>query len=150
VVRKSTLAIDFRLLSAHRRRMKNPFRKPGVPINPSADDDIVGGRRAAAPDDLLKSLSFQLADNPEKPLVARTIPQVTPAQLRAARALLDLTQEQLAADAQVAPSTIKDFEAGRRTLRNSSMDRLRRALEDQGVNFIDGHPKLGTGVTLKP
>jgi DNA-binding XRE family transcriptional regulator len=128
--------------------MKNPFRKPGVPVNPSSDDDFVVARKVAVSDDPLKAFESHLAPFHEKP-PGLDKPVLTPAQLRAGRALLDMTQEQLAADAQVAPSTIKDFEAGRRTLRNSSMDRLRRSLEDRGVHFIDGHPKLGTGVTLK-
>jgi DNA-binding XRE family transcriptional regulator len=129
--------------------MKNSFRQPGVPIKTSADDGIVGSRKLASSNEVLRALEPQFAPFHEKPPGTDT-PVLTPAQLRAGRALLDMTQEKLAGHAQVAESTIKDFESGRRTLRNSSMDRLRRALEDLGVTFIDGHPKLGTGVTLKP
>jgi transcriptional regulator with XRE-family HTH domain len=64
-------------------------------------------------------------------------PPLFPAQVRAARGLLDWTQAELAERAGAAVSTVKDFEAGRtRPIRNS-LAAIRAALEAAGVVFID-------------
>ncbi|WP_142519488.1 helix-turn-helix transcriptional regulator [Pseudorhizobium endolithicum] len=70
---------------------------------------------------------------------------LTPALCRAARALLDWTQEELAARSLVSRSTIRDFEGNRHGLHRSTAAQLVRALEEGGVVFgpIEGH---GTGV----
>lgn len=63
---------------------------------------------------------------------------ITPAQLRAARGLVDWTQQQLAARAGVSHSTVKDFEAGRRKPIRRNMEALTGALEAAGVAFTNG------------
>ncbi|PJK29958.1 helix-turn-helix domain-containing protein [Minwuia thermotolerans] len=70
------------------------------------------------------------------------------AQCRAARALLNWSRNQLATDAEVAVRTIVDFERGARQPIRSTLSAIRRALEDAGVEFIDGNGS-GPGVRLK-
>jgi transcriptional regulator with XRE-family HTH domain len=61
-----------------------------------------------------------------------------PAQCRAARALLDWSQAQLAEASSVATKTIADFERGSRTPYDRTLADLRRALEAAGVEFTNG------------
>jgi predicted transcriptional regulator len=61
---------------------------------------------------------------------------MTPAQCRAARALIDMTQADLARAAVVPLSIIADFEAGVSEPRYVEV--IRQALERAGVEFIDG------------
>jgi transcriptional regulator with XRE-family HTH domain len=67
---------------------------------------------------------------------------MTPAQCRAARALIGMEQAQLASAASVARSTVVDFERGTRTPRDASLAAIRAALEAAGVEFI---PENGGG-----
>lgn len=67
---------------------------------------------------------------------------MTPAQCRAARALLGLKQPDLAQSAQVGLSTVVDFEKGRRVVAEPSVKAIRAALETAGVEFI---PENGGG-----
>jgi transcriptional regulator with XRE-family HTH domain len=62
---------------------------------------------------------------------------LTPEQSRAARALLDWSQDQLAAAAHLGQSTIRDFEKGRRVPTHNNLAAMRRAMEEAGVQFID-------------
>lgn len=73
---------------------------------------------------------------------------MTPAQCRAARSLLDLTQTQLSVVARVGLSTVVDFEKQRRTVSEEAMLQLKTALERAGVEFIDENGG-GPGVRLK-
>jgi transcriptional regulator with XRE-family HTH domain len=73
---------------------------------------------------------------------------MTPAQSRAARALLDWTQPQLAAAANLGLSTIVDFERSRREVSESGLAAIRAALEAAGVIFVDENGE-GPGVRLK-
>jgi transcriptional regulator with XRE-family HTH domain len=70
---------------------------------------------------------------------------MTPAQSRAARALIGWSQPQLAESASVSISTIRDFETGKRAPIPNNLAAIRAALEAAGVEFING-----TGVKLKP
>jgi transcriptional regulator with XRE-family HTH domain len=64
--------------------------------------------------------------------------RLTPSQLRAARGLLDLTQEALAERAGVALDSVKKFENGRtRKLQDRSERAMIRVLEEGGVEFLD-------------
>lgn len=58
---------------------------------------------------------------------------LTPATCRAGRALVDLTQEELAERAGVGRSTIRDFEKGRHALHRSTERSILRTLRDAGV-----------------
>jgi transcriptional regulator with XRE-family HTH domain len=73
---------------------------------------------------------------------------MNPAQCRAARALIEWTQPTLAAAAGVSPSTLRDFEAGRRMPIAHNLAAIRTALEAAGVIFIDANGN-GPGVRLR-
>lgn len=60
---------------------------------------------------------------------------VTPAQVRAARGLLDWRQTELAKAAKVGVRTVIDFEADRRKPIAINLTALRQALEEAGVAF---------------
>lgn len=63
---------------------------------------------------------------------------MTPAQCRAARALLDWHQSKLAEAAGIGLSTVVDFERKRRTVSEAARKTLQRALESAGVEFTNG------------
>jgi transcriptional regulator with XRE-family HTH domain len=69
---------------------------------------------------------------------------MTPAQCRAARALLDMTQTRLAESAELGLSTVVDFEKNRRTVSENALAAIRAALEAAGAVFIGD-----TGVKLR-
>lgn len=73
---------------------------------------------------------------------------MTSAQCRAARALVEMTQPQLAALANVGLSTVVDFERERRSVAQPSVDAIRVALEAAGVQFIAENGG-GAGVRLR-
>ena len=73
---------------------------------------------------------------------------MTPAQCRAARALIEMSQEQLAGHAVVPTSLIADFDAGNPGLPATEVKAIRRALEQAGVQFIDENGG-GPGVRLR-
>jgi DNA-binding transcriptional regulator YiaG len=72
--------------------------------------------------------------------------EMTPAQCRAARALVDLTQPKLAQEAGLGLSTVVDFERARRTVSAEAVAAMRVALEGAGVEFTNGDQP---GVKLK-
>lgn len=74
----------------------------------------------------------------------------TPAQLRAARALLDLNRKELAALAGVSQETIKNIERGIFHPTPDTVQRLAVALTARGIEFIaiDAHARCSTGVAL--
>jgi predicted transcriptional regulator len=63
---------------------------------------------------------------------------MTPAQCRAARALIGMTQDQLAGLAVVTTSLIADYESRAIAMRVTDVEAIWRALEKAGVEFIDG------------
>jgi DNA-binding XRE family transcriptional regulator len=63
--------------------------------------------------------------------------EISPAQCRAARALLNWTQEMLATRAGAALKTVRDFETERRKPLNVARTTVRRALEEAGVEFFE-------------
>lgn len=73
---------------------------------------------------------------------------MTPAQCRAARALLDWSQQQLADAARVGVVTVRQLEAGASQPRNATLDVMKRALEEAGVIFVAENGE-GPGVRLK-
>jgi transcriptional regulator with XRE-family HTH domain len=74
---------------------------------------------------------------------------LTPAQCRAARSLLEWSQDQLAKNAGVGRSTVRDFEKGRRVPLFENLVAIRRALEGAGVEFIPAISGAGVGVRLR-
>lgn len=73
---------------------------------------------------------------------------VSPAQCRAARALLDWTQGQLALNAQVARATIADFERNLRLPMRNNLVAIESTFEAAGVAFIAENGG-GAGVRLR-
>lgn len=73
---------------------------------------------------------------------------ITPAQCRAARALIEMDQNELAARASVSRGVIIDFEKGRRTPGRNNLAAIRLALEAAGVAFLE--EEAGGGVTFRP
>jgi transcriptional regulator with XRE-family HTH domain len=77
---------------------------------------------------------------------------ITPAQSRAARALLDWSQAELAEAAHLGMSTIRDFEKGRRIPSHNNHRGIQIALEAAGLVFIseDEYQRgLGAGVRFR-
>jgi transcriptional regulator with XRE-family HTH domain len=71
-------------------------------------------------------------------------PSLTPKHVRAARALLAWSQQDLAKAASVATSTVADFERGQRTPVANNAQAVREALEKAGIRF------LPTGAVIGP
>ncbi|CAH1652703.1 Helix-turn-helix protein [Hyphomicrobiales bacterium] len=71
-----------------------------------------------------------------------------PEQCRAARGLLDWTQDQLATAAGVSRSTVRDFECHRHELQRTTETLVVKALEEAGVRFLPAN-REGPGVRLK-
>jgi DNA-binding transcriptional regulator YiaG len=76
------------------------------------------------------------------------IVEMTPAQCRAGRALLDMSQTQLAELANLGLSTVVDFERKRRQVSEASVKAILDALKQVGVIFIDENGG-GPGVRLR-
>lgn len=76
---------------------------------------------------------------------------ITPAQIRAARALLGWTQAELAAAAGLGVVAIKSFERGRSDPRSSTVAKMEHALDAAGVIFLDSGDNRdgGPGVRIK-
>lgn len=76
------------------------------------------------------------------------IVDMTPAQSRAARGLVSMTQAQLAIAAGLGQSTVIDFERERRAVAPASVAAIRAALEAAGVVFLPENGN-GPGVALR-
>jgi transcriptional regulator with XRE-family HTH domain len=74
---------------------------------------------------------------------------LTPAQLRAARALIGWTRDDLADASGVFANTIRNFEHGTSDPKLGTVQKWRRALERAGVTFIDETATEGAGVRLR-
>jgi transcriptional regulator with XRE-family HTH domain len=77
---------------------------------------------------------------------------LTPEQCRAARAWLDWSQERLAKAAGVSPSTVRDFEAGRRVPIANNLAAIRTALEREGIGLafsVENGTTYASGITFK-
>lgn len=74
---------------------------------------------------------------------------ITPEQSRAARGLLDWSQNKLAAEAQVSRQTVVDFERGERIPRERNISAMQKAFENHRVEFTKGI-ESDSGVSLRP
>ena len=70
---------------------------------------------------------------------------ITPAQCRAARALLNWSPERLALAAQHAAETVALYETGTTSTDTEVADALQRALETGGIRFIDADQTSAAG-----
>lgn len=73
---------------------------------------------------------------------------IQPAQIRAARALLGITQAELAAGAGISTTALNNIERGAADPKASTLTAIQKALEEAGVVFVpeNGH---GPGVRLR-
>ncbi len=78
----------------------------------------------------------------------KNVDAITPAQSRGARALLEMTQPQLARLAGLGLSTVVDFENSRRQVSLDAMAAMRTALQRAGAEFIDENGG-GPGIRLR-
>lgn len=73
---------------------------------------------------------------------------ISPAQTRAARALISWSQPQLAEASGTSVSTIRDFETGKRSPIANNIAAIKSALEAAGVIFVPDNGE-GPGVRLR-
>jgi transcriptional regulator with XRE-family HTH domain len=73
---------------------------------------------------------------------------ISASQCRAARGLLDWSQQELADRAKVGIVTVRQLEAGAHQPRRATLDVVRRCLEAAGVAFIEENGG-GAGVRLR-
>ncbi len=73
---------------------------------------------------------------------------ITREQCRAARALIEWSQHDLARKADVGFSTVRDFEKGRHAPQSRNLLAIKDALEVGGVFFISENEATGPGVCL--
>jgi transcriptional regulator with XRE-family HTH domain len=83
-------------------------------------------------------------------MASKSIPKVSIRQIKAARALLAWSQEELAAAASVSIPTIKRLEASDGPLggRTETADKIRKALQGAGIEFTNEKGR-GPGVRLR-
>jgi len=72
---------------------------------------------------------------------------ITAAQIRGARAMLRMTQEDLAAKADLSQRSLAMIETEAAKPRDGTIERLKAALEAEGAVFVD--TEIGAGVLLK-
>ena len=82
------------------------------------------------------------------PVSTKNVDFMTPAQSRAARALLEMNQSVLAQSAELGLSTIVDFERGRRQVSEEAIFAIKAAFEREGITFIEENGG-GVGVRLR-
>lgn len=75
--------------------------------------------------------------------------QITPDQARAARALVQVSLENIAQTAGLEPEQIHGFEYGHHSMDPASTEALQRALEHYGAVFIPEDDQRGVGVRRK-
>jgi predicted transcriptional regulator len=78
----------------------------------------------------------------------KIVETITPSQCRAGRALLEITQTQLAKSAGLGLSTVVDFEKRRREVSPDAIQTICQTLIDAGVEFIEENGG-GPGVRLR-
>jgi transcriptional regulator with XRE-family HTH domain len=81
-----------------------------------------------------------MSSQPKTPLI--------PAQIRAGRALVNWSQQQLAEAASLSLSSVRDYENERRGGIVGGLSAIKTALENQGVAFLTGDENDGPGVRM--
>jgi transcriptional regulator with XRE-family HTH domain len=99
------------------------------------DKDLGGKSSKQKPSETKQSTPFSptlsLFDNKRGRLM-------TPSQCRAARGLLNWTQDQMASAAHLSVVTVRNFENEKSTPQRATLDVMQRALEAEGVEFTNG------------
>jgi transcriptional regulator with XRE-family HTH domain len=75
--------------------------------------------------------------------------EINTAQVRAARALLNWNQADLAVAAEISLPTVKRYESGTRTPLPTMLAAIRRALEEAGVIFENDGKFVGVKLKIK-
>ena len=75
--------------------------------------------------------------------------QITAAQCRAGRSLLDWTQDQLARNASVSRATVADFESNTRQPMTNNMRSIADCMYAAGIEFIPEEDNSGAGVRFR-
>jgi transcriptional regulator with XRE-family HTH domain len=70
---------------------------------------------------------------------------INPSQCRAARALLNWSQQDLADASKIGNATIRNFEGGKSTPQHATLDVLVRAFQSAGVTFLANGEALSGG-----
>jgi DNA-binding transcriptional regulator YiaG len=73
---------------------------------------------------------------------------ITAEQTRAARAWLNLTQQELAERAEIGLSTLRAFEAGQRAPIRANLTALQRTIEGAGIRLVFGEDGKATGIAI--
>lgn len=68
---------------------------------------------------------------------------LTAAQVRAARAMIEMKQQELADAAGITRSVLAAFEGGQSASRSSTLQRIRSVLEAHGIVFIESEGGFG-------
>lgn len=68
---------------------------------------------------------------------------ITPEQCRAARALVQLSQKQLAEESCVSLRSIQGFEANERTLQSLAVSSIERVFIARGVSLVEDSDRVG-------
>src|SRR5690348_7904105 len=80
--------------------------------------------------------------------ISSSASDLTPRHIKAARALLAWSQQDLAKAAKVATSTVADFERGQRTPVANNAQAIRTALESAGIRFLPTGAVIGPAVSV--
>ena len=75
---------------------------------------------------------------------------ITPVQVKAARALLNWSQEDLAGRSGVVRRTLMSFETGERLPHVSTLRKIRHALEEAGIEFVSSSHVSGVLLHTEP
>jgi transcriptional regulator with XRE-family HTH domain len=94
-------------------------------------------------------ISMETVRLPERRDSHSQVVVLTPAQLRAARALIGWSREDLAERSGVGANTTKDFEINGSDPKLGTVQKWKRTLEREGVIFLDETEAEGPGLRLK-
>lgn len=73
---------------------------------------------------------------------------MTPAICRAARALIGMTQRELASAANISAQTVADYERGARQPHQNNLLAIRNVFEAKGINFVEDESRV-VGLNFK-